>query len=266
MRAPLALILLALLPPQALAWSNGPKINARTDSPAECASPPYATHDWIADHALAMVPDAEKAWLLPHKALYLLGTEAPDNLQIHSSCAGPHRGYGDAGPGHTIEWRNDMSGFVANRDGAARRAREEYVKAANAFENGERGHAAFFLGAMAHYIGDVSQFGHTYPDEVIHSPYESWAAGQTKKSDDGVFEAFLVTKNRVQRTPFTAVKRISKAVFEGKGTILPATTMDTKCRNRERDDAFIASTGGALNLAVNDLADVLHRFFLNEVE
>lgn len=34
---------------------------------------------------------------------------------------------------------------------------------------------------------------------------------------------------------------------------------------QERDQAFIDSTGGALNMVVNELADVLHRFFLNEV-
>ena len=73
--------LVLLLPTSsALAWKNGQDGNADTDKVAECSSPPpYSAHDWIADHALAMLPDAEKAWLLPHKTLYLLGTEAPDN-------------------------------------------------------------------------------------------------------------------------------------------------------------------------------------------
>ena len=48
-------------------WSNGQAGNAATDQVEECDSPPYATHDWIADHALALLPDNEKAWLLPHK-------------------------------------------------------------------------------------------------------------------------------------------------------------------------------------------------------
>ena len=41
--------------------------------------------------------------------------------------------------------------------------------------------------------------------------------------------------------------------------------MDRKYAAQERDQAFIDSTGAALNLVVNELADVLHRFFLNEV-
>ncbi len=57
---------------------------------------------------------------------------------------------------------------------------------------------------------------------------------------------------------------ISLKVFRGDSAILPATTMDAKYKN-DRDRAFRDSTGNALNLAVNELADVLHRFFLNEV-
>jgi hypothetical protein len=52
-------------------WSNGPPGNAQTDTVTECGTPPYATHDWIPDHALAMLPQQEKAWFLPHKTLYL---------------------------------------------------------------------------------------------------------------------------------------------------------------------------------------------------
>jgi hypothetical protein len=75
-------IFLFLFPISAVAWQNGQSGNAATDEPSECASPPYSTHDWIADHALALLPANERAWLEPHKALYLLGTEAPDNDDI----------------------------------------------------------------------------------------------------------------------------------------------------------------------------------------
>jgi hypothetical protein len=83
-----------------LAWNNGQSGNTTTNAASECSNPPYATHDWVADHALARVPDAEKAWLIPHKAIYLLGTEAPDNRTIAVACNTPNRGYDDrsAGP------------------------------------------------------------------------------------------------------------------------------------------------------------------------
>lgn len=249
----------------ASAWNNGPSGNARTDEAGECASPPYATHDWIADHALALLPAAERAWLEPHKALYLLGTEAPDNPNIHADCNGPNTGYGDTGAGHSVEWESDGSGFVEGRDRAAFRAQQEYHKAVTAYLRGDLNEAAYYLGAMAHYVGDAAQFGHTYPDEANHSNYERWAASRTDSFNEGHFEGSLVASSLVRRRPYTAVKRISKAVFFGRGDILPAPTMDAKYRN-ERDQAFLDSAGAALNVGVNELADVLHTFFLNVVQ
>jgi len=68
--------------------------NANTNLASECASPPYATHDWIADHALAQLPPAEREWLDPFKSVYLLGTEAPDFNGIPAAaCQTPHAGY-----------------------------------------------------------------------------------------------------------------------------------------------------------------------------
>ena len=63
------------------AWNNGQTGNTGTDTKAECSNPPYATHDWIADHAMDLLPTEEKTWLTPHKALYLIGTEAPGSLR-----------------------------------------------------------------------------------------------------------------------------------------------------------------------------------------
>ena len=72
-----AFVLLLVSP--ALAWTNGQPGNANTDTTTECSSPPYATHDWIAEQALMLLPQAERDWLMPHKAVYLIGTEAPDS-------------------------------------------------------------------------------------------------------------------------------------------------------------------------------------------
>ena len=166
----LSLILLAI-PLTSLTWSNGPSGNATTNKASECSNPPYSTHDWIADHALALLPDDEKAWLVPHKTMYLLGTEAPDNNDIPDACGGPNNGYDDRSRGHSVDWNTDHSEMTETR--AARRAQEEYSEAIIAFDEGDSDEAAFYLGAMAHYVGDVSQYGHTCPDEddAIHSNY-----------------------------------------------------------------------------------------------
>jgi len=74
LRALLITLFLVQVPANCFAWINGPSGNAPTDDPSECDNPHYATHDWIADHALALLPDEEKEWLLPHKTIYLLGS------------------------------------------------------------------------------------------------------------------------------------------------------------------------------------------------
>jgi hypothetical protein len=243
----------------AQAWNNGQSGNTKTDTAAECGNPPYATHDWIADHALGLLPDDEKAWLLPHRALYLLGTEAPDNKSISTACETPNRGYDDRSKGHSIAWTAAATEMLNDR--AAVRAQEEYSKAVVAFQQGQLGHAAFFLGAMAHYIGDVSQYGHSWPNEVHHADYEVWAASRSDSFNEGVFESFIDGDTLVRRTPFTAARRISQATFAGKGAILPAPTMDRLFPSKPQ--SFMDSVGASLNLAVNELADVLHTFFLN---
>jgi hypothetical protein len=84
-----------LLPQSIQGWGNGQSGNAQTDEASECSNPPYSTHDWVADHALALLPTEEKAWLEPHKTLYLLGTEAPDNNDIPDACNGPNNAVHD---------------------------------------------------------------------------------------------------------------------------------------------------------------------------
>ena len=123
----------------ALAWQNGPSGDAATDDDhPTCDLVPYSTHDWGAEHALALLPDTEKAWLVPHKKLYRLGTEAPDNNDIPTSCGAPNTGYDDRRRGHSVEWSADGSDFKAAasgnglKDRAARRAQEEYGKAVTA--------------------------------------------------------------------------------------------------------------------------------------
>ena len=149
------LLLVLLLPSLALAWNNGQSGNARTNLPSECSDPPFSTHDWVAAQALEMLPAEERAWLNPHSAMYLLGTEAPDNSSILASCGSPHTGYGDTGQGHSVDWNNEHTGWALRdtgelQDRAARRAQEEYNLAVIAFQQGNASDAAFFLGAMAH--------------------------------------------------------------------------------------------------------------------
>ncbi len=243
------------------AWNNGQTGNTTTTSATECRDPPYSTHDWIADHALALLPSDEQAWLVPYKALYLVATEAPDNKTIYSACHTPNRGYDDRAKGHSVEWNAGATAMLNDRP--AVRAQEEYSKAVVAFQQGKPAEAAFYLGAMAHYIGDVSQYGHAWRDEQHHGDYESWVSKRTASFSGGTFDAAVSLDTLVRRTPRTAAMRVSHATFVGQGRILSAQTMDSLFASKPPE--YVESIGASLNLGVNELADVLHTFYLNVV-
>lgn len=261
--------LLLLVPLVAGAWNNGQSGNARTDLLEECDDPPYSTHDWIADKAMELLPEHERKWLEPHRPIYLIGTEAPDNSQLLLDCGVPHSLYGDTHLGHSVDWDDDHTTWALRdtgelQDRAAVRAQEEYHKAVVAYEQGNHAHAAFYLGAMAHYIGDVSQYGHSGPGEVNHSNYEGWV-GRRSEIEDEHFSPFLIQSSLVRRTPYTAVKRISKITSAGNGNVFSFSIMDATYELKDDNNEYFISIGHSLNLAVNELTDVLHTFFVNVV-
>lgn len=198
-----------------------------------------------------------------------MGTEAPDNDDIPDACGAPNNGYDNRRLGHSVEWTEDWSGFAVingkTKDRIAKRAQEEYEKAIQAYQDGNHSAAAFYLGAMAHYIGDVSQYGHSVSFEGHHSDYESWVGRRTKAFNGGHFEAYIKLDSLVRRTPYTAVKRISKVTAGGRGRIIWAQQMDVLYPEKKDNHAYLDSIGHSLNKGVNELADVLHSFYLNVV-
>jgi len=168
------LLFLFIYQESVFSWNNGPSGDAATaeDHPS-CENIPYSTHDWVADHARDFLPEEERKWLDDNKKLYLLGTEAPDNDDIPDTCMAPNNGYDDRRKGHSVKWKEDFSAFEQNQDRAAFRAKGEYLKAEQAIREGNLADAAYYAGAMAHYIGDVSQYGHSVDFEDHHSDYES---------------------------------------------------------------------------------------------
>ena len=127
--------------------------------------------------------------MLRHRTFYLLGTEAPDNAQIPAECGAPNTGYDDRSRGHSVDWSGDYSEMI--KDGAAGRAGEECDKTVEAHGQGDMAATAYCLGAMAHYVGHSSQFGHAMPFEEHHSDYESWVGRRTDSPKDRVFESYL---------------------------------------------------------------------------
>lgn len=216
--------LTVLLPVAAGACNNGQSANVRTDLPEECDDPPYSTHDLIADKAMETLPEHERAWLEPHRAIYQIGTEAPDNGNILLDCGVSQDHHGDTGLGHGVDRNGTHTGWGLRdkgglQDHAAVRAQEDYNDAVIAYEQDNHAHVAFYLGAMAHYIGDVSQYGHSGFAEQHHGDYESWVGGRSEPEDE-ILSPFLIQSSLLRLTPYTAVKRISKITSAGKGEVL----------------------------------------------
>ncbi|WXG44632.1 MAG: zinc dependent phospholipase C family protein [Promethearchaeati archaeon SRVP18_Atabeyarchaeia-1] len=115
----------------------------------------YGTHDWIAEHALHLLPSNESGWLTSNRNIFLLGTEAPEYGNV--SFKG-RNGYGDIENHH-----NYYSGRFPRDcfdDSAAVRAEQEFQKALLCLRNSSYDLAAWYAGAMTHYISDVGSWPH----------------------------------------------------------------------------------------------------------
>lgn len=150
--------LLILQGPLVTAWSNGSYAHT---FPAYDWERDYSTHDWIAEgalDALSALNGSAWEWLELRIQIYLLGTEAPDNAGVNVSLDGERiLGFGDVAWHHIyLEWDN---GSVVEDD-AALRAKAMGDLADARLAEGKLDQAAFYLGAMTHYIADVSMFSH----------------------------------------------------------------------------------------------------------
>ena len=83
-----------------------------------------------------------------------------------------------AGPATVILFAEDLTITKAH---ARKRIREEFDRAVAALAANKKERAAFFAGAMAHYLGDLSQFHHMMgpeshwraEDQTLHAAYRA---------------------------------------------------------------------------------------------
>ncbi len=233
------------------AWGNGGYSN-------DPANPEYGTHDWIAEHALNMLPAEERAVIASDEALlhaFLLGTELPDNSNKSIG------GINDKTKHHVYFYADGS----VQEDDAATRAQEEYAEAVANYTAGNWYNASKTLGIMAHYIADVAVFGHVmgadtdWGTETHHSDYEDYVGSRTGEAG-GEFDAYLVYDGASSVSAYDATLMVANdTTFDFNGD-LNCTWMDT---NYDwSDTTFKDRCGESLNMATNTIADVLHTFFL----
>ncbi len=232
-------------------WSNG---GYSTDP----ANPAYGTHDWIAQHALDWLPNEEKQYILDNLAVYLYGTELPDN-------SGAPDGIGDTTTHHIYYWAN---GSIQD-DASAVRAQTEYNKAVNYMQSGNIAMAVKTLGITSHYIADVGVFGHVmgsgtdWAAETHHNDYETYVNERTNGYSDE-FDSFLIFDGDLQNVSAinAALTLAYDTTFDADGD-LTCVWMDQNYN--WSNPTFRNRCGESLNLAVNLIADLLHTFYVKEV-
>jgi hypothetical protein len=226
-----AAVLLTLASACAGAWSNG-------GYSADPEDPDYGTHDWIADAALDMQSRDVSFLETTYHTTYLLATEAPDNPEY----------IGDSVEHHVYYY---ASGSLQD-DSSAVRASEMYDLALERLDAGDFSVAAYYIGAMTHYIADMGVFGHTmgaYTDwgaEVHHSDYEE------------EFESMLGSlpappgTGLGNMTAYDAAAGLARDITFGSGDIEPNVWMDD---NYDwSDDVFVDSAMASLHASVYAVA------------
>lgn len=241
------LISLALIQP-ALCWSNG-------GFSANPANPDYGTHDWIAQHALEYLPTQEKQYITNNLAVYLLGTELPDNSNKSSG------GIGDTTKHHI--YYNSAGVLVDAVSGL--RANETFNQAVTYLKNGDYTNAAKAAGILTHYIADVAVFGHVmgastdWGAEVHHSDYENHV-DNAMHSYQSSFNSYLsYDGSLVNISAYDAAVNLANNTVFGGTSLKGCVWMDT--HYNWSDTAFSSRCGESLNLAVNVVADVLHTLY-----
>ncbi|WXG44961.1 MAG: zinc dependent phospholipase C family protein [Promethearchaeati archaeon SRVP18_Atabeyarchaeia-1] len=234
----------------AMAWSNG-------GYSSDPNNPDYGSHDWIAEHAIMLLPANESGWLSQNKNAFIYGTEAPDN---GNALFEGHNGYGD-----TTHHHNYYSGTTCVDASAANRAGEEYQKALNIIRsNGSLALAAWYAGAMTHYIDDVGCWAHVMSGEssTAHSNFESqvdsvtgsYGASTFSVSFDGTLETI---------SAHDASVTLGLNTYNDNGGTYTATWMNANFNTgwsnvNDWPTGFKGRTAESLNLAVNIVAASLH--------
>jgi hypothetical protein len=125
--------------------------------------------------------------------------------------------------------------------------------------------AAKTAGAMTHYIADLAVFGHVmgsstaWRAETHHSDYEDYVNTRTSSYSSSFTTYLSYDGNLSILTAYDAALNIAYDTTFGGTNHLTCVWMDTNYN--WNNAAFSGRCGQSLNLAVNDVADVLHTIY-----
>jgi len=225
--------------PDTIAWSNG-------GYSADPNNPNYGTHDWIADEAIAVQTKDTTFLKTTYHARFLIGTEAPDNPAYIADSTNHHVYYYSSG-----DLQDGKSGI---------RGAQMYDIALGYLASQDLNNAAYYIGAMTHYIADVGVFGHTmgsgtdWGAEDHHSDYENAIESMigTLSSPTGVALG--------DSDAYAATLDLAYEITFGGGAIMPNIWMDTNYN--WADSTFVTSAMASLNSSVAAVAAVVNHLLV----
>jgi len=238
----LAIFLLATLlgTQQSLAWGNG-------GYSSDPEYPDYGIHDWIADKALAFQTADVSFLTSTYHADYLIGTEAPDNDAYIGDWYNHHVYY-------------TSSGAIQSDIGASR-SQAMYQAALVALGASDFKQAAYYAGAMAHYVSDLGAYGHTmgagteWGQSRNHSDYEEQVADLLGSLSAPAAEPVA------PKDPYEVAVSLARETTFGSGVIRANTWMEA---NYDwGNPAFRASCFESLNESVRAVAGALGKLLLD---
>ena len=275
MKALSSLVLLCLLivstPAHGL-WKNG-------GSSDDIDSIIFGTHDWIAWKAFLIAnKDNEFDWLKKNENYMFFGTEAPDlgkkklPLSFQNQITGK---YHDTGACHCVLY-NKQDDLIKTR--AADRIITEFNLAKKAFKAKKWKLAAFYVGTMAHYAGDLSQFMHLMgkgsrwnngksENTDVHSGYEAVLDARVDFHDRSlaILESYIKKASISGDTPEEIAYEIAEYTDHGTnqntGWMYSQATSYFKTNELSNpelwNDAFTDQTGRNVNKAINGIAKLI---------
>jgi hypothetical protein len=273
-RIHILIFLFVLAYPARGAWKNG-------GTSMGISTVKFGTHDWILWKAYLLAKDdADLAWLKSNINYAFFGTEAPDLGKsklasgFRNSIAG---NYKDTSPCHCILFNLREEMF---QPFAADRLEAEYQKAKDAIGRRNWKQAAFYVGAMAHYAGDLSQFMHLMgrgsrwnggegEDQKVHASYEKVFEARVDYKDRSlsILEPYIMPTPVTEDRPREIAIEIGRFTDTGGATTrTPGSMYRDLLQYRDRgivmkpdrwDRPFIDQTGRNVNKAANAIAKLL---------
>ncbi|HUU78302.1 MAG TPA: hypothetical protein VMX55_08140 [candidate division Zixibacteria bacterium] len=197
-----------LIPSYVMGWKQETSANLDT--------PNFTTHQWLAWEALKLSPTTSMLlWITDNELEFWLGVEAPYNsLAAEQINAGLGADYGDINSEALLL---NVAGTTVTNSSLADRAQEEYDKlvAELGDANGDYALAAFYAGAMSHYISQAGLYAALWNEtrwgalnivnwNAFEDQIEATLLGSTIESDPDNFNSSKFDLDPLVITPVNA--------------------------------------------------------------